>query len=219
MTNLFLRVKASITTRQAAEAYGLSVASNGMTCCPFHNDHHPSMKVDTRYYCFACHETGDVIDFTAKLFKLRPYEAAKKLAADFGIDPNTPVAMQAAVFSHSRTTERQSVERCVAVLVDYEQLLRHWMNSYAPATPNEPVHPRFEQAAKELPSIGHLVDCLYQPDLREQTAKALLQGKALVRLEAALQQAREEVQHEPTVTAEVYHATDQYKESPSVSAA
>ena len=218
MTNLFLRVKASVTTRQAAEAYGLSVASNGMTCCPFHNDHHPSMKVDTRYYCFACHETGDVIDFTAKLFKLRPYEAAKKLAADFGIDPNTPVAMQAAVFSHSRTTERQSVERCVSVLVDYEQLLRHWMNSYAPATPNEPVHPRFEQAVKELPSIGHLIDCLYQPDLREQTAKALLQGKALARLEATLQQAREEVQHGPAKTAEV-QPTDQYKESPSVSAA
>ena len=218
MTNLFLRVKASVTTRQAAEAYGLSVASNGMTCCPFHNDHHPSMKVDTRYYCFACHETGDVIDFTAKLFKLWPYEAAKKLAADFGIDPNTPVAMQATAFSHSGTTERQSVERCVSVLVDYEQLLRRWMKNYAPATPNTPVHPRFEQAAKELPSIGHLIDCLYQPDLREQTAKALLQGKALVRLEANLQQAREEVQHGPAKTAEV-QPTDQYKESPSVSAA
>ena len=219
MTNLFLRVKASITTRQAAETYGLSVASNGMTCCPFHHDRHPSMKVDARYYCFACHETGDVIDFTAKLFKLRPYEAAKKLAADFGIDPNTPVAMQAASFPRSKKTERQSVEHCVAVLVDYEQLLRCWMKNYAPMTPNDPVHPRFEQAAKELPSIGHLIDCLYQPDLREQTAKALLQGKALVRLEATLLQAREEVQHEPTVTAEVYHATDQYKESPSVSAA
>lgn len=218
MTNLFLQVKASVTTRQAAEAYGLSVASNGMTCCPFHNDHHPSMKVDTRYYCFACHETGDVIDFTAKLFKLRPCEAAKKLAADFGIDPNAPVAMQAAVFSHSRTTERQSVEHCVAVLVDYEQLLRHWMNSYAPATPNTTVHPRFEQAVKELPSIGHLIDCLYQPDLREQTAKALLQGKALVRLEATLQQAREEVQHGPAKTAEA-QPTDRFKESPSVSAA
>ena len=166
MTNLFLRVKASVTTRQAAEAYGLSVASNGMTCCPFHNDHYPSMKVDTRYYCFACHETGDVIDFTAKLFKLRPYKAAKKLAADFGIDPNAPVAMQAAAFPCSKKTERQSVERCVSVLVDYEQLLRHWMNSYAPATPNASVHPRFEQAAKELPSIGHLIDCLQKHSYR-----------------------------------------------------
>lgn len=218
MTNLFLRVKASVTTRQAAEAYGLSVASNGMICCPFHNDHHPSMKVDTRYYCFACHETGDVIDFTAKLFKLRPYEAAKKLAADFGIDPNAPVAMQAAAFPCSKKTERQSVERCVSVLVDYEQLLRQWTKKYAPTTPNASVHPRFEQAAKELPSIGHLIDCLYQPDLREQTAKALLQGKALARLEATLQQAREEVQYEPAKTAEV-QPTDQCKESPSVSVA
>ena len=75
--NLFETVKSKITTRQAAEFYGLNVRSNGMLCCPFHGDRHPSMKVDVRYYCFGCHETGDVIDFVGKLFHLRPLDAAK----------------------------------------------------------------------------------------------------------------------------------------------
>ena len=49
------------------------------------------MKVDGRYYCFGCHETGGVIDLTAKLFALTPLNAARKLAADFHLDPEAPV--------------------------------------------------------------------------------------------------------------------------------
>ena len=59
-----------------------------MACCPFHDDHHPSMKIDTNYYCFACGAKGDVIGLTAGLFGLSPYEAASKLIADFQL-PST----------------------------------------------------------------------------------------------------------------------------------
>ena len=64
----YARIKQTVTTRQAAERYGLSVNRSGMARCPFHDDHHPSMKVDDRFYCFGCHASGDVIDFTARLF-------------------------------------------------------------------------------------------------------------------------------------------------------
>ena len=57
----FAQIKQSVTTRQAAEAYGLSVNSRGMCRCPFHNDHTPSMKVDETFYCFGCGAVGDVI--------------------------------------------------------------------------------------------------------------------------------------------------------------
>lgn len=43
--HLFEAVKQSVTTRQAAERYGLNVNRNGMAVCPFHRDRHPSMKV------------------------------------------------------------------------------------------------------------------------------------------------------------------------------
>ena len=65
--NLFTTIKAAVTTRQAAEHFGLTVDKHGMAVCPFHDDHQPSLKLDQRYYCFGCHVTGDVIDFTARL--------------------------------------------------------------------------------------------------------------------------------------------------------
>ena len=63
--NVFEAVKQSVTTRQAAEHYGIHVGRNGMACCPFHNDKTPSMKLDRRYHCFGCGADGDVIDFAA----------------------------------------------------------------------------------------------------------------------------------------------------------
>ena len=58
-SNVFETVKQSVTTRQAAEFYGIPVGRNGMACCPFHDDRHPSMKVDRRFHCFACQGDGD----------------------------------------------------------------------------------------------------------------------------------------------------------------
>ena len=49
--NIFREMKERVTARQVAERYGLKVSRNGMACCPFHNDKHPSMKIDQNYYC------------------------------------------------------------------------------------------------------------------------------------------------------------------------
>ena len=90
--NLFEVVKASINTREAAQVYGIDVNDHGMALCPFHNDRHPSLYVsDDHYHCFACGEHGDVIDLTAKLFDLRLYDAARKLASDFHLAPDKPL--------------------------------------------------------------------------------------------------------------------------------
>ncbi len=84
--NVFEAVKQSVTTRQAAEHYGIHVGRNGrMACCPFHNDKTPSMKLDRRYHCFGCGADGDVIDFVAALYGLGKKEAAVQLANDFGL--------------------------------------------------------------------------------------------------------------------------------------
>ena len=61
---IYENVKAAVTFRQAAEHHGLEVNRNSMTCCPFHKDRHPSMKLyDDHFYCFGCGDAGDVIDF------------------------------------------------------------------------------------------------------------------------------------------------------------
>ena len=70
-TRIFDTLKARITVPQAAAYYGVRIGQNGMCRCPFHSDKTPSMKInETYYYCFGCHSTGDVIDFTARLFNL-----------------------------------------------------------------------------------------------------------------------------------------------------
>jgi hypothetical protein len=108
-----------------------------MACCPFHNDRHPSLKLNEDYfYCFGCGATGDVIDFVAKLFHLSNYEAAQKLAADFGLDPNPPAAV--ALHKPRRPYIRQFREdetHCLRVLTDYLHLLADWKVQYAPRTP------------------------------------------------------------------------------------
>lgn len=81
----FAQIKQSVTTRQAAAAYGLSVNSHRMCRCPFHNDHCPSMKVDETFYCFGCGAVGYVIAFTARLFGISAGSAAWKLEMNFGI--------------------------------------------------------------------------------------------------------------------------------------
>ena len=91
---IYETIKAAISVKQAAEHYGLKVNRNGMACCPFHNDRHPSLKLNEDYFfCFGCGATGDVIDFVARLFDLSSYEAAQKLAVDFGLDPKPPTAV------------------------------------------------------------------------------------------------------------------------------
>ena len=85
--NGFETIKAAVPMREAAEHYGLRVLPNGTACCPFHEDHHPSLKLNEDYFfCFGCGAHGDVIDFTARLWGLSAQEAVEKLRGDFGIE-------------------------------------------------------------------------------------------------------------------------------------
>ena len=81
--NIFLEVKEYMTARQVAENYGLQVRRNGLACCSFHDDKHPSMKIDKNYHCFACGVRGDAIDYVSRMFGLSQYEAALKIVEDF----------------------------------------------------------------------------------------------------------------------------------------
>ena len=47
---IYETIKAAISVKQAAEHYGLKVSHNGMACCPFHNDRHPSLKLNEDYF-------------------------------------------------------------------------------------------------------------------------------------------------------------------------
>lgn len=180
--NLFSQIKAAVTTRQAAEYYGLKVSRNGMTCCPFHQDKHPSMKVDERFYCFGCHLTGDVIDFVGRLFGLMPYQAALKLAEDFGLHPGPSNAAALPIPTHQPAeSAREQERRCASVLTAYEQLLKSWKECYAPSEPESDWDVRYITACNALPRISYMLDCLTSANAkkRAQTADELLHAHAL----------------------------------------
>ena len=138
--NLFESVKAATTVRQAAEHYGLKIGRGNMVCCPFHADRTPSMKLNEDYfYCFGCRATGDVIDLVTRLFNLSNYEAAQKLAYDFGIDPDKPpaaAALRKPQYPLAKAFQKEELH-CRRVLCDYLHLLEHWKVQCAPETPDD----------------------------------------------------------------------------------
>ena len=138
--NVFEAVKQSVTTRQAAEHYGIHVGRNGMACCPFHNDKTPSMKLDRRYHCFGCGADGDVIDFAAALYGLGKKEAAVQLAQDFGLSYEDwkPPGKAKKPKPRQKSPEEQFQEaknRCFRILADYLHLLTGMEKRTMPRTP------------------------------------------------------------------------------------
>ena len=108
---IFEIVKENVNLREAAELYGIDVNRYGKALCPFHNDRNPSLYVaDDHYYCFACGEHGDVIDFVGKLFQLSLYDAARKLMADFHLSPDKPPSAAALHAKRIRTEAQQLME-------------------------------------------------------------------------------------------------------------
>lgn len=171
--NVFGAVKASINTREAAARYGVEVNHYGKALCPFHNDRNPSLFVaDDHYHCFACGEHGDVIDFTAKLHGLSLYDAAKKLAYDFGITQDKPPdkTMQKKQNRKSEAQRlRENEKLCFSALLEYMKLLQEWKLLYAPRAPEDTPHDCFVQACHKLDYVEYLVDLLIMGDSYERT--------------------------------------------------
>ena len=169
--SVFEAVKQSITVREAAQMYGIEVNRSGMACCPFHDDKNPSMKLNEEYfYCFGCGATGDVIDFTARLYNLSPKEAAEKLAQDFGLayDSQAPPRRRYIRQKSEAQKFKEDRDHAFRVLADYFHLLRKWETDYTPKTPEENLHPRFMEAIQKKDYVGYLLDFFLEDGPEEQ---------------------------------------------------
>ena len=196
--NVFATVKTSINAREAAARYGVEVNRHGKALCPFHNDRNPSLFVDDdHYHCYACGEHGDVIDLTAKLFGLKLYEAAQKLAYDFGITQDKPPdkAMQEKQNRKSEAQRlRENEKLCFSALMEYYKLLQEWKVLYAPRSPEDTPHDRFVQACHHLSYVEYLVDLLIMGDSYERTGviDMLMTDDKLKKLQTYLKKVKKE---------------------------
>ena len=197
--SIFETIKSAVTLRQAAENYGLRVVPNGMTCCPFHKDRHPSLKLNEDYfYCFGCGASGDVIDFTTRLFGISLKDAARKLAADFSISAETkPIAIQ-------QNPSRKDELRCCRGLTDYLYLLKEWKTRYAPNAPEDILDDRFVESCQQYDRIAGLLEMLDEAcgSERSHAVSALIADGSIAFWERVVAENRKEARYcakEPAV--------------------
>ena len=152
----YAHIKQSVTTRQAAESFGLHVDLHSMAVCPFHDDRRPSMKVDETFYCFGCGATGDVITFTSRLFGIAPASAARKLAMDFGISLDEESEYPVLPKSRAQLEFEIWVHEALVTLRRYNQLLYEW-KFLAPANPGEDFHFLFVEALQNSAWVKYLL--------------------------------------------------------------
>ncbi len=169
--DVFQTVKAAVSVREAAERYGLKANRSHMTCCPFHDDRHPSMKLNEDYfYCFGCGATGDVVELTARLFDLTAYEAAQKLMEDFGLGPDKPpdaAALRKPGHPMAKAFREDEVY-CQRVICDYLHVLEDWKVRYAPPSPEAEWDDRFVEACQMLDRMEYLADILTFAELEDR---------------------------------------------------
>lgn len=84
------RVKDSANIFEVVSEY-ISLKKQGVYyvgLCPFHDDHHPSMKVSPNrgtYHCYSCNAKGDAIKFVQEKEHVSFPEAVRRLANKYGI--------------------------------------------------------------------------------------------------------------------------------------
>lgn len=160
------------------------------------------MKLNRDYfYCFGCGAAGDATEFVARLFGLSPYEAAQKIAADFGLDANRPPTKSVIVELNRRRNAqaRKENERlCVSVLTDYLWQLRDWKCQYTPQSPDELPDDRYVEACHQLDYVEYLLDGLLQDgqDERREIVTMLMKDTKIQNLQSRLLRLRKENEHD-----------------------
>lgn len=199
--NLFQEIKAYVTALQVAEQYGIKINRNKMACCPFHDDHHPSMKIDQNYYCFACGAKGDVIDFTSRLFGISQFEAAQKLITDFGLPIQSEQKKHAPGKSRNRASSmvqsryhfsvkskvRTWKNHAVKVLTDYLSWIRFWKQFYGSGP--EPFEQEcFLEALDNERKINDYLDVLLTGDGEEIAEFFIYKRKEVEKIEQRMEE-------------------------------
>ena len=109
------------------------------------------------YYCFSCGSGGDQIKFVARYQDVGNYEAAKELAAAFGIPINVPV-------TYREKREAEKAQRQRRELVAFVQRSKMYLTAYRGLV-CEAIRERNEHFWEGLGSLTHveyLLDCLEQ---------------------------------------------------------
>ena len=156
--------------QEAAAFYNVPMDQAGRTKCLFHPDTHPSMKLyDDHYHCFGCQTNGDVIAFAARLFNLRPIDAAKRLANDFGVPIGYLTEQDRENFKKKISIREQlkpeeklkkDIRWATGVCMDYKAMLTKQKDALAPKTMEEGFSDEFGKLVKDISKVDGDLDYL-----------------------------------------------------------
>ena len=89
-TSVFDLIRERVSALDVAEHAGLALKRRGSrswVCCSLHGEKTPSLCFyeDGGWHCFGCHKGGDAVALYAALYRLPMGEAARRLAAEWGL--------------------------------------------------------------------------------------------------------------------------------------
>lgn len=121
--DIFKEIKQNVPILSVIERYSdVSLNKRGKDfrgLCPFHQEKTPSFTVNPEkglFYCFGCGTGGDAVAFVSQLNGLKPIEAARVIANDFGLAvDNRPLTRE----QRTRIRERQKQR-------ELERALQEW---------------------------------------------------------------------------------------------
>ena len=161
--DLYQKVKEAVTLQQAAHYCGLRPDRKGLCLCPFHNDRRPSLKIypdGKGFYCFTCGTGGDQVKFVALFKGISNEEAAKELAAAFGIPLWEPTSYREKREAELKT--RRKREKAV-FLSQAEKVLTAYRGKLCEALRERNLY--FFEALEKLSYAEYLLSCLKEcPD-------------------------------------------------------
>lgn len=113
--------------------YGFKPNRGGFICCPFHREKTASLKAysnDTRFKCFGCGASGNVIDFVMRLFNIDFRQALARMSYDFGISSYTSgyadLRRQNEALERRRQEQAEKERKAAETEELYYDLLMYW---------------------------------------------------------------------------------------------
>lgn len=168
-------IKEQVSCRDFAEHAGLEINRAGFCCCPFHGEKTPSLKIykDGRgWYCFGCHQGGDVLTFAQKWYGEKSFQETIKninaefnLGLKFGAELSNNEKALLAVQSARRKAEASKQKRLKEEIeinywrcFDRVMELRKVIEQYAPKSKEDDWSDEWADAVKIMPYAEYLLE-------------------------------------------------------------
>ncbi|MBV8660754.1 MAG: DNA primase [Candidatus Dependentiae bacterium] len=154
--NLFNFIKRTVHILDVVNEYTTLKKSGGLywkSPCPFHQEKTPSFTVSPDkdiFYCFGCHESGDVISFIAKIEKMSQFEAAQYLVEKYNLQVPDHIKSSVHQAQQTRTEKDDYFALC--------KLVAHWCHDqlFASDVARNYVHSRkFNQQSITQFTLGY----------------------------------------------------------------